>query len=63
MTLWAVLYIAIGLAWIGSKAFGYDLPDPLRSSGVVFGVFVAFAAAAGALWLLGEGVAGFKSND
>lgn len=60
---WAILYFAGGLIWISSKVFDYDLPTQTMSGELVFGFFVAFAAVAGVLWLIGEGLAGFRSDD
>jgi hypothetical protein len=60
---WATVYLVRGLVWGGSKVFGYTAPDPLGDTSVIFGVFVALAALAGASWLIGEGVAGFGSRD
>ncbi|MRJ77871.1 hypothetical protein GEV29_15115 [Aeromicrobium sp. SMF47] len=60
MAVWAFAYFLGSLVWVGSELLGYDLPARTTSGGVIFGVFVAFAALAGLLWLIGEGVAGFR---
>ncbi|MEJ7633771.1 hypothetical protein [Aeromicrobium sp.] len=54
MAIWAVLYLVSGLV---SKLFDFDVPA-LSIPGVV-----AFAAVAGVLWLIGEGIAGFRDDD
>jgi len=59
---WAVLYVAALVVWVGSKVFDYQLPSGPWSGNVIFGVTVALAALAGVLWLIGEGVAGFKDE-
>lgn len=54
VAIWAVLYLVSGLV---SKLFDFDVPA-LSIPGVV-----AFAAVAGVLWLIGEGIAGFRDDD
>ncbi len=59
---WAVVYLVGGTVWVSSMIFNFDRPDiPLYPS-VAFGALISIAALAGVLWLIGEGIAGFKDD-